>query len=170
VSITGYRMKALHNPASVWRNPIHFIAFGFGVGTIKTAPGTFGTLMAVPIYLLIHDLTPVFYLICVTAVFLLGVWVSDVTSRDIGIDDHPGIVIDEIAGFLVTMSLAPTGWLWLLYGFILFRLFDIWKPWPIRIIDRKLSGGMGIMLDDIVAGIFAFLALQVTALYFIGYF
>ena len=158
-------MKARHSPASVWRNPIHFIAFGFGIGTIKTAPGTFGTLAAIPVYLLIHDLALLFYLLCVAVIFLLGVWVSDVTSRDIGVDDHPGIVIDEIAGFLVTMTLSPSGWLWVLYGFILFRLFDIWKPWPIRVIDRKLGGGMGIMLDDILAGIFAMLMLQMIALY-----
>ncbi|HEY4731739.1 MAG TPA: phosphatidylglycerophosphatase A [Gammaproteobacteria bacterium] len=160
-------MRAKNIPASVWRNPIHFIAFGFGVGTIRIASGTFGTLAAIPIYLLLQDLTLIFYVTCVAALFLLGVWICDVTSRDLGVDDHPGIVIDEIAGFLVTMTAAPAGWLWLLCGFILFRLFDIWKPWPIRIIDKKLSGGIGIMLDDIVAGILALLILQIIALYII---
>jgi len=158
-------MKTKTIPATVWRNPIHFIAFGFGVGTIRVAPGTFGTFIAVPIYLLLQDLMPLYYVAGVCLIILSGVWVCDVTSRDIGVDDHPGIVIDEIAGFLVTMTAVPSGWLWLLYGFILFRLFDIWKPWPICVIDRKVRGGIGVMLDDVAAGIIACAIIHVTVIF-----
>lgn len=161
-------MKTLHSPASVWRNPVHFIAFGFGAGTIRAAPGTFGTLVAIPFYLLLQHLSLSFYVPGVAILFLAGIWVCDVTSRDLGVKDHPGIVIDEITGYLVTMAAAPSGWLWVLCGFVLFRLFDIWKPWPISLIDRKVGGGTGIMLDDVVAGIFALLILQMIALVYPG--
>ena len=154
-------MKSVKYPATVWRNPVHFIAFGFGVGTIGIAPGTFGTVVAIPIYLLMQDLAPVFYITGVAVLFLAGIWICEVTSRDLGVDDHPGIVIDEITGFLLAMTASPSGWLWIVCGFLLFRLFDIWKPWPIGMIDRRVRGGMGIMADDIVAGIFTFLVLQI---------
>lgn len=159
-------MKPVRTPASVWRNPIHFIAFGFGIGTIRTAPGTFGTLAAIPVYLLLQDLPLIFYLACVGVLLLLGIWVCDVTSRDIGVDDHSGIVFDEIVGYLLAMTASPPGGWWVLYAFILFRLFDIWKPWPIRLIDRKVHGGIGIMLDDIIAGMFACAVIQLSL--FIG--
>jgi len=159
-------MKPVKYPASVWRNPIHFIAFGFGAGTSRIAPGTCGTLVAIPVFLLLQDLTPFIYICCVIILFLSGIWICDVTSHDLGIDDHPGIVIDEITGFLLAMTATPSGWIWIVCGFILFRLFDIWKPWPIRVIDRKLGGGVGIMLDDIVAGIFTLLILQLMIFVF----
>ena len=159
-------MKAVKYPASVWHNPIHFIAFGFGAGTSGIAPGTCGTLVAVPIFLLMQDLTPLIYFYCVAFLFLSGIWICDVTSRDLGVDDHPGIVIDEITGYLLAMTAAPPGWLWIVCGFLLFRLFDIWKPWPIRTIDRKLGGGIGIMLDDIAAGVFSLLILQLMVFVF----
>ena len=91
--------------------------------------------------------------------FVLGVWLCEVTARNLGVHDHPGIVWDEFVGYWLTMLFAPAGWQWLLLGFILFRIFDIIKPWPIGWIDRRVSGGMGIMLDDVLAGIYAGLVL-----------
>lgn len=148
-------------PQSVWRNPIHFLAFGFGSGAMPVAPGTFGTLVAIPIYLLMAPLSLWLYLAIVTGITVLGVWLCHVTSRDLGVHDHPGIVWDEIAGYLITMIAAPTGWLWVLLGFVLFRVFDIIKPWPIGWADRRVSGGLGIMLDDVLAAVYAWLLLQV---------
>lgn len=150
-------------PPSVWRNPVHFLAFGLGSGAAPVAPGTFGTLAAIPLYLLLAPLPLWGYLLAVVAVSLVGIWLCDRTSRDLGVHDHPGIVWDEFAGYLVTMIAAPPGWLWIAVGFVLFRIFDILKPWPIRWIDRQVHGGFGIMLDDLLAGVFAALVLQAMA-------
>jgi phosphatidylglycerophosphatase A len=98
--------------------------------------------------------------------FLAGVYLCDRTSRDLGVHDHTGIVWDEMLGFLVTMWWAPTGWIWVLLGFLLFRIFDILKPWPIGWLDRRVPGGLGIMLDDVLAGIFALAALQLLVRWF----
>ncbi len=149
-----------NTPASVWKNPVHWLAFGFGSGAAPVAPGTFGTLAAIPIYLLISDLPVPVYALVVLIFFLAGVWLCGRTSRDIGVEDHGGIVWDEFTGYLVTMFLAPEGWVWVLAGFVLFRLFDIWKPWPIKTLDQKVKGGFGIMIDDVLAGVFAALCLQ----------
>ena len=143
-----------------WGNPIHLLAFGLGSGASPTAPGTLGTLAAVPLYLLIRPLPDWAYLLLVVFLFLLGIWLCGTTSRDLGVHDHGGIVWDEWVGFLFTLWLVPPGWGWLLAGFLLFRLFDILKPWPIGWLDRRVSGGLGIMLDDLVAGLFAFLIIQ----------
>jgi phosphatidylglycerophosphatase A len=148
-------MKANPIPGLNLRNPLHFFAFGFGTGALPWAPGTFGTLVAVPLYLLLRPLPLEIYLSVLLAGFLLGVWICERTSRDLGVHDHSGIVWDEIIGFLLTMAFAPPGWPWLLVGFVLFRLFDILKPWPIRTVDRHLGGGLGIMLDDLLAALYA---------------
>ncbi|MEJ2395444.1 MAG: phosphatidylglycerophosphatase A [Candidatus Thiodiazotropha sp.] len=137
------------------RQPLHLLAFGFGSGLAPKAPGTFGTLVAVPIYLLMQGLPLIAYLALVLAGFIAGIWICDRTSRDLGVHDHGGIVWDEIIGYLLTMTLAPSGWVWVLLGFLLFRFFDILKPWPIRWLDRRVPGGFGIMLDDLIAGLFA---------------
>jgi len=158
-------LVANHVPASVWRNPIHFLAFGFGSGAASVAPGTFGTLAAVPIFLLLNQLAIGSYLLVVAVLALLGVWLCHATSRDLGEHDHGGIVWDEMVGYWLTMAAAPAGWLWMAVGFALFRLFDIWKPWPIRIVDRRVHGGLGIMLDDILAAGLAWLCLQGLALW-----
>ncbi len=141
-------------------NPNHFFAFGFGSGLAPKAPGTFGTLAAVPIYWLIQDLSWPLYLSWLLVTFVLGVFWCDRSSKVLGVHDHGGIVWDEFVGYWVTMFMAPAGWLWMLVGFVLFRLFDIVKPWPIRWLDEKVHGGFGIMLDDLVAGILAALCLQ----------
>jgi phosphatidylglycerophosphatase A len=108
-------------------------------------------------------LPPAYYLALTALLFLLGVWLCERTSRDLGVHDHAGIVWDEWVGLLVTLWLLPPGWLWLLLGFLLFRLFDILKPWPIGWLDRRVGGGLGIMLDDLVAGLCGFLLLQLCA-------
>jgi len=151
-------------PASVWRNPIHFLAFGFGSGAAPRAPGTFGTLAAVVIYLLLPAMSTPVYLLFLLLSFLIGIWLCGRTSADIGEHDHGGIVWDEFVGFWLTMLLAPPGLLWVLIGFVLFRLFDILKPWPIRWFDRHVHGGFGIMIDDVLAGLMALGCLQVLVL------
>ena len=142
-------------------SPIHFFAFGFGSGLAPFAPGTFGTLAAVPLFYLMQSyLSLNFYLLTTAVICIIGVWVCDRSSHLLGVHDHSGIVWDEFAGYFITMIAAPKGWLWILLGFILFRLFDIWKPWPISYLDKHVSGGFGIMIDDIIAGLFALICLQ----------
>jgi phosphatidylglycerophosphatase A len=144
-------------------NWVHLLAFGFGAGCSPKAPGTMGTLLAVGFYLPMSRLSLPVYALVLVGVVLLGIWLCGRAARDLGVHDHPGIVWDEIAGFLLTMFAAPTGWWWIVLGFALFRLFDIWKPWPIGWLDRRVAGGWGIMLDDLVAGLFAALCLQALA-------
>jgi len=141
--------------SQVLRDPVHFFAFGFGAGLAPRAPGTAGTLVAVPIDLVLRTLDLGPRIGVVIAVCAIGFWICGESARRLGEHDHPGIVWDEIAGYLLTMLAAPPGWLWVVAGFALFRLFDILKPWPIRDLDHGISGGTGIMLDDIVAGLFA---------------
>ena len=147
-------------PASIWRNPIHFLAFGLGSGAAPKAPGTFGTLAAIPLWLLFADLPILSYIAVVVVASLVGIWLCGQTSKDLGVHDHGGIVWDEFVGLWITYIALPEGWLWVLFGFLLFRLFDIWKPWPIGWADSKVSGGLGIMLDDILAGFMALGVLQ----------
>jgi phosphatidylglycerophosphatase A len=136
-------------------HPVHFLALGFGSGLAPWMPGTFGTLAAIPVYLLVAQLPLGYYVALTVALFAVGVWLCDVTARDAGVHDHPSIVWDEIVGFLITMLAVPPTWYSVLAGFLLFRLFDILKPWPIRLLDRYVKGGFGIMVDDAVAGLFA---------------
>lgn len=149
---------------TVMKSPVHFLAFGFGSGLSPKAPGTVGTLAAVPLYLLLVQLPVAYYVLAVVAATVFGVWVCGKSSQLLGVHDHGGIVWDEFVGFWITMLFAPAGWLWIVPGFVLFRIFDIWKPWPIRVIDHKVDGGLGIMLDDILAGFFALLVLQLIVL------
>lgn len=158
--MTKHMKGRANTPPSVWRNPIHFAAFGFGAGAIKIAPGTFGTLAAIPLCILLQDLPLLMYISITAALFLLGVWLCQITTRDLGVHDHPGIVWDEIVGYLITMIAAPAGWLWIVLGFALFRFFDIWKPWPINLLDRHVKGGFGVMIDDVMAGVYAWLVMQ----------
>lgn len=148
---------------SMLRRLAHFLAFGFGAGKAPVAPGTFGTLVGILAYLLLQPLPALSYAVTVLALFALGVWLCQVTERDLGVHDHPGIVWDEIVGYLVTMFMAPAGWLWIVAGFFLFRLFDIWKPFPIRQLERRIQGGFGNMLDDVLAGLYSLAALQAIA-------
>lgn len=148
---------------TVWHKLAHFLAFGFGAGRLPVAPGTFGTLVGILAYLLLQPLSAAVYAMAVLALFALGVWLCQVTERDLGVHDHPGIVWDEIVGYLITMFMAPAGWIWIVAGFALFRLFDIWKPFPIRQLERRIRGGFGNMLDDALAGFYALAVLQGVA-------
>lgn len=149
--------------AVLLRHPAYFIAFGGGSGLAPKAPGTFGSFAAIPLYLLLAPLAPIIYFFVTLALLFLGVWACARTERDLGVHDHPGIVWDEVVGMLVTLFLAPAGWVWLLIGFGLFRLFDIWKPFPIGWLNAHGKGGWGIMLDDVAAGVAAAVSLQVFA-------
>ncbi len=155
--------KAEVNPRPDWRNPWHLLAFGLGSGGVPKAPGTAGTLAAVPLYLVLASFSTTVYLLTLLVMFVFGIWLCGKVSRDLGAHDHGGIVWDEWVGFLTTMIWAPSGWLWVLVGFLLFRLFDIWKPWPIGYLDRQLGGGLGIMLDDLLAGVYSLMLLQILA-------
>jgi len=137
------------------KSPVQLLAFGFGSGLAPKAPGTFGTLAAVPLYWLLGGLGLAYYSLVVLAAALVGIWICDRASKQLGVHDHPGIVWDEFVGYWVTMWALPADWTWMLAGFIVFRVFDIAKPWPIGPLDRQVDGGLGIMVDDIVAGIMA---------------
>lgn len=154
-------------PEAVWQDPLYFIAFGLGSGAMPFSPGTFGTLMAIPFYyFLLQPLPIVAYLIVVVAFIIFSSWLSDRISRDIQFHDHPGMCIDEFAGFFVTMIAAPHGFSWIVLGFLLFRLFDIWKPGPIGYLDKHVHGGFGMILDDVAAGALSCLIIQCIALLF----
>jgi len=154
-------MKFIHG--KLLSNPIHFLSLGFGTGCVPKAPGTAGTVVGILVYLLVQGLPWAYYLALVGLLYLIGVWICAYTAKALGAHDHPAIVWDEIVGYLVTMFYAPAGWLWIILGFILFRIFDIWKPWPIRWLDKQVKGGNGIMLDDLVAGIFSLTIIQIIA-------
>ncbi len=156
-------MNYINLSQRVWQDPVYFIAFGFGSGLMTTAPGTWGTLAAMPVFLLMAGLPWYIYLTLVALVFALGVWVSNVVGKDLGVHDYKGIVWDEVAGYLLTMFMAPTGFKWMIIGFLLFRLFDIWKPQPIRYFDQNVGGGFGTMMDDMVAAVPAWIILQLLA-------
>lgn len=154
-------MKNSHSKVTFdLKQPIQFLALGFGSGLAPKAPGTFGTLAAIPFFLLLTMLTPLFYLIAVVLMSIVGIYICGKTAEDVGVHDHPAIVWDEFVGFFITMFMIPVSWTSVLVGFLLFRVFDILKPWPISFIDKKISGGLGIMLDDILAGTFALVIMQ----------
>ncbi|MCB1876672.1 MAG: phosphatidylglycerophosphatase A [Chromatiales bacterium] len=144
----------------ILRDPVLFVAFGFGSGLSPRAPGTVGTLAAILPYLLLEKLSLVPYLLVVALAFVLGVWLCQEASNRLGVHDHGGIVWDEFVGLWIALIAAPPGWSWLLLGFLSFRFFDILKPWPIGWLDRHVSGGLGIMVDDVAAGIAALAVLQ----------
>ena len=144
----------------VWNNPVSCLAFGFGSGLMPKAPGTWGTVAAMPLYWIMSFLSWPVYAILTCVFFAIGVFVCGKAARDLGVHDDSRIVWDEIVGYLCTLFLAPKGLIWMLLGFGLFRLFDIWKPQPIRWLDARVHGGLGIMIDDVVAALFAWCVLQ----------
>ncbi|WP_318437727.1 phosphatidylglycerophosphatase A [Photobacterium leiognathi] len=150
-------------------NPWHLLATGFGSGLAKYVPGTMGTLAAIPFYLLLAQLPFGWYLVAVLVAALIGVKICTITSGDMKVHDHGSIVWDEFVGFWITMAIVPTvSWQWVLTGFILFRFFDMVKPWPISWLDKHVKGGFGIMVDDILAGFMAMIALWVVG-YWLGF-
>ena len=125
------------------------------------APGTFGTLAAIPLYLLMATLPWTVYLLLTVMAFFLGIYICHRASQNLGVHDHGGIVCDEFVGLWITLFLVPNEWHWLLTGFLLFRFFDIVKPFPIKWLDKKVKGGFGIMIDDVIAGLFAWIILMI---------
>ncbi|SFO27879.1 phosphatidylglycerophosphatase [Nitrosospira briensis] len=149
------------NKAFVRSRSAHFIAFGGGVGLSPAAPGTAGTLAAFPLFWLFdYFLDPVKFLLLISAMFIIGIWACSTTGKALGSHDHGGMVWDEITAFLLVLFLTPNNLIWQAYAFLLFRLFDIIKPPPIRYYDQKLRGGFGVMFDDLLA---AFLTLLFLA-------
>lgn len=148
----------------LFAHPAHFIALGFGAGLAPRAPGTLGTLVALPLHFLIADLpTPAYWGLLLLG-GLLGVWACGRTGRALGVPDHGGIVWDEISAFLLVLHFAPQTWWGYALAFALFRLFDIWKPFPIGWLDARVKGGLGVMLDDVLAAGFTIVCLMgVTA-------
>ena len=153
--------KQARVPAKLLQNPAHLLSLGFGSGLSPKMPGTMGTVVAVVLFLLLPTLDWKIYSAIVIVSFLIGIGLCDYTAKALNVHDHPGIVWDEIVGYFITMFMVPKTWLWILVGFVLFRLFDIWKPWPISVADKRLRGGLGIMLDDVIAGIFALIIIQI---------
>jgi phosphatidylglycerophosphatase A len=141
------------------RDPVHFFALGFGSGLAPKAPGTAGTLVGVLLDPLLRPLGLEWRVAVVACMFVAGVWLCGEGARRLGAHDHPGIVWDEIVGYLALMLVLPAGWGWALAGFVVFRGFDIFKPWPIRQLDHGVGGGFGIMLDDIMAAAWGALVL-----------
>jgi phosphatidylglycerophosphatase A len=134
------------------RHPAHFVALGFGSGLAPFAPGTFGTLVAIPIAALLRAYaSDVGFVAAIVLLFALGTWAADVTGRDLGVPDHGGIVIDEIVAFLIVLYFVGGDPLRQAFAFLLFRIFDIAKPPPIRQVDAALKNGIGVMVDDLLA-------------------
>lgn len=149
------------------KRPHQFFGLGFGLGLAPKAPGTFGTFAALPFIFTTLYFPLWLQIVFAVVISVFGLWACGKTADDLGVHDHPAIVWDEVAGFYITMIGAAISWQSLLVGFVLFRFFDIVKPGPIRILDKRLHGGLGIMADDVLAGIFSLICVQ--ALFKMGY-
>jgi phosphatidylglycerophosphatase A len=150
----------------VLTHPAGWIASGFGVGLSPRAAGTVGSLAALlPWWFFLRHLSWPLYLGCLLVAFAIGVWAANWVIAKTRIEDPSVVVCDEFVGLWIALLLAPEGWPWMAGGFALFRLFDIWKPWPVSWADQKLHGGFGAMFDDVIAGIYALLVLQLAAYY-----
>ena len=141
-------------------HPAHFFALGFGSGLVAKAPGTFGTLVGFPLFWLISSYVIHLQLLIITALFLIGIYFCNKTSKDLGVADHGAIVWDEIVAIMLVLTFTPGYWFWWLLAFAMFRLFDIWKPFPIRQFDMKLKGGFGVMFDDLLAAVYAIISIK----------
>lgn len=161
LNLRKYQKNVAPPPRSLWTNPIHFITCGFGIGAFPFFPGTVATAAAIPLVILLSHTSLWFYILTCCAFFLMGVYFCGVTNRDFGTDDHPAAVWDEIATFPVTMIAIPCTPLFLLIAFLLFRFFDIVKPGPIRWVDRNIHGGLGVMLDDLLAALVTLLLMHI---------
>jgi phosphatidylglycerophosphatase A len=141
-------------------HPAHFVALGFGSGLAAKAPGTFGTIVAIPLFLVLMATPELVHLIVIALLFLAGIPICTSTGKALGVSDHGSIVWDEIVAFMLVLEFTPYSWIWWLAAFALFRLFDIWKPFPIRQFDARLKGGFGVMFDDLLAAIYAIAGLK----------
>lgn len=141
-------------------HPAHFFGLGFGSGLAKKAPGTFGTMVGLPLFWLISIYSVSTQLALISTLFLVGIYFCDVTGKALAVPDHGGIVWDEIVAMMLVLTFTQNQWQCWLVAFLLFRLFDIWKPFPIRYFDKKLKHGFGVMLDDLLAAIYAIASLK----------
>lgn len=152
-------LKVKPNWRFIQSHPVHFLSFGFGSGLLK-APGTWGTLVAIPIYYgFAHKLSDLMMLIVISALYIAGIRLCHITGEALGVPDYGGIVWDEIVAFMLVLFFTPPTWGWILLAFILFRFFDIVKPQPIRYFDQQTSGGFGVMFDDLLAAFYTLLCL-----------
>ncbi|HEU0198035.1 MAG TPA: phosphatidylglycerophosphatase A [Nevskiaceae bacterium] len=158
-----HKARSVFRPPArlVMTTPVHLLAFGGGAGLAPWGPGTFGTIVGVIVWFILSWLPILYYGIVVALLFVIGCWLCGRSAKLLGVHDHPGIVFDEVVGFLIGGAPLVTAlgwrsgplWAWLLAAFVLFRFFDILKPMPIRWFDRNVRGGFGIMLDDALAAI-----------------
>jgi phosphatidylglycerophosphatase A len=144
----------------LFSHPAHFLSLGFGSGLAPKAPGTFGTIVGVMLFYVVKDWSLQAHLSLFGCLFLLGVFCCNSTGKALGVSDHGGIVWDEIVAMILVLAFTPIHWAWWLVAFGLFRLFDIWKPYPIRQFDAKLKNGFGVMFDDLLAAIYAILSIK----------
>ena len=150
-----------------WRfvaaHPAHLIAFGFGTGLVRIAPGSVGTLVALPIYWLLESVLPTpQFLLLLGVLFVIGAWACEVTGRALGVADYSGMVWDEVVAFLLVLVFTPATLVWQAFAYVCFRFFDIAKPPPVRQVDARVKGGLGVMLDDLFAAIYALLVIAVV--------
>ncbi|MFT6269765.1 MAG: phosphatidylglycerophosphatase A [Alphaproteobacteria bacterium] len=141
-------------------HPAHFLGFGFGSGLFPLMPGTMGSLAAIPLIIAMSYLAIIPYMIVTLIVAIVGIYICQKVTDDLGVHDHGAIVWDEIAGMMIVFIAVPISWHSLLIGFLLFRFFDIIKPWPISFLDKNVHGGWGIMVDDLVAGALSLICLH----------
>ncbi|MEZ0247100.1 MAG: phosphatidylglycerophosphatase A [Methylophilaceae bacterium] len=152
-------MTTLPDRRFLLQHPAHLLALGFGSGLARIAPGTLGTVVAFPLFYGMMALPTAFHLPLIALLFVAGIPICARTSQALGVEDHGGIVWDEIVAMLLVLEFTPRTWPWWLAAFVLFRLFDIWKPFPIRLCDTRLKGGFGVMFDDLLAAIYTLLTL-----------
>ncbi len=142
-------------------HPAHFFALGFGSGLSPKAPGTFGTIVGLILFYALLSLPQLWHLPIIALLFVVGIPLCGITGKNLGVSDHGAIVWDEIVAMMLVLTFVPLDWLHWLMAFALFRLFDIWKPFPIRQCDAKFKGGFGVMFDDLLAAVYAILTLEV---------
>ncbi len=154
---------------TVLRDPVHLLAFGLGSGLLPKAPGTWGSLATALVYWWLAPINLVVLLGAAVLLFVAGIWICGTSAKRLGVHDHSGIVLDEVVGMLLALSVVPPEPQWIAVAFVAFRVFDIWKPWPIRDVDHSLSGGLGIMLDDVLAAGYAALATFILQRFIVGF-
>jgi phosphatidylglycerophosphatase A len=147
----------------VFTKPDYFIAYGFGSGLAPKAPGTAGSALALVLFIGMATLPVLAQIAIILVALALGIYLTGKVALELELKDPSAIVWDEFVGMWITLLFLPPGWVWYLVAFALFRLFDIVKPWPVSVADTRLTGGLGIMLDDVVAGLYALAAIQLSA-------
>jgi phosphatidylglycerophosphatase A len=162
---SSHKRDRIPVPAALLRDPVHLLALGFGSGLAPVAPGTFGSLVGLLFGLAVAPFGLRVAVAVTIAVTLAGIWICGESARRLGVHDHSAIVWDEVAGMMLTLLAAPRSWWGIALAFGLFRLFDVWKPWPIREIDHGMRGGLGIMLDDVMAAVMAAIVLLLIKKY-----